>query len=135
VGPEDGGSLREADVIDDYGTPEDRQLARAQDELEEWTRIPDELIDRYGWSLSFFDAKGMQFHLPAFMRFALRHYKHSDSASINGTIWILGTTDERFRFFTSVQRAAVRQFLKFMAFNGGRWVDSRNARRALEDVW
>jgi hypothetical protein len=130
-----GVSLREADVIDDYGTEADRKKARAQDELEDWKRIPDDLISRYYSCLSFFDAEGMRFHLPAYMRFALRHYKDSDSASIDSTIFALGYDDDRFSLLTAPQRAAVRQFLKFMAFNGGHHVSSDRARLALEEVW
>jgi len=130
-----GVSLREADVIDDYGTSAERKKARAQDELEDWKRIPEELVSRYYSCLSFFDAEGMRFHLPAYMRFALRHYKNSDSASIDSTIFTLGYGDDRFSLLTAPQRVAVRHFLKFMAFNGGHYVSSDHARRALEDVW
>jgi hypothetical protein len=130
----DGVSLREADVIDDYGTEADRTKARAQDEQIDWRRISEDLIGRYSWCLSFFDADGMRFHLPAYMRFALRHYKDSASASIDFAIYALGREDERFIGFTAPQRAAVRQFLKFITFNGGHHVDRNNARRAL-DAW
>jgi hypothetical protein len=86
---ENGISLREAIVLDNYGTRKERRQARSQDELEDWSRIPDETIARCSSSLAFLDAKGMRFHLPAFMRFALRHYLRSDSESINYTIYQL----------------------------------------------
>src|SRR6185369_1468871 len=85
----EGVSLREADVIDDYGTDAERKKARAQDEQHDWKRIPDDLISHYNWCLSFFDAQGMRFHLPAYMRFTIRHYKESDSASIDATLYAL----------------------------------------------
>jgi len=85
----DGISLREAIVLDRYGTDEERHRARLQDELGDWRRIPDETIASYSASLAFLDPKGMRFHLPAFMRFALRHYQRSDSASIDYTIYLL----------------------------------------------
>ena len=130
-----GVSLREADVIDEYGTDAERKKARAQDEQDDWGRIPEDLIAHYSWCLSFFDAEGMTFHLPAYMRFALRHYRDSASASVDSTIYALGHHDERFSGFTSPRRAAVRHFLKFMAYNGGRHVDSGSAKRALVDMW
>jgi hypothetical protein len=130
-----GVSLREADVIDDYGTDAERKKARAQDELDDWKQIPEDLISRYYSCLCFFDAEGMRFHLPAYMRFAMMHYRDSDSASIDFTIYALGYGDDRFSLLTAPQRAAVRHFLKFMAFNGGHHVSSDHARRALEDVW
>jgi hypothetical protein len=86
---EDGISLREAIVLDNYGTDQERHRARSQDELGDWRKIPDETIARYSASLAFLDAKGMRFYLPAFMRFALRHYQKSDSASIPYTIYQL----------------------------------------------
>src|SRR5688572_15704193 len=121
---DDGVSLREADVIDNYGSEAERKKARDQDELEDWQRIPEDLISHHYWCLSFFDAKGMRFHLPAYMRFALRHYKDSASASIDSTIYTLGYDDDRYSLLTPPQRVAVRQFLKFMAFNGGHHVES-----------
>lgn len=131
----DGVSLREAEVIDNYGTAAERESARAQDELHDWRQIPDDLISRSYSCLSFFDARGMIFHLPAYMRFALRHYQDSDSASIDSTIYTLGYADERFSLFTPSHRAAVRQFLEHMALDEGRHVDSDAAKRALDDVW
>ena len=69
------------------------------------------------------------------MRFALRHYNDSHSASIDFTIYTLARADECFRLLAPQQRDAVRQFLEFMALDGGRNVDSDAARRALKDVW
>jgi len=86
---EDGVSLREAIVLDNYGTDEERQRARLQDEPEDWRKIPDETIADYSASLAFLDAKGMRFYLPAFMCFAVRNYQHSDSASIDYTLYTL----------------------------------------------
>lgn len=86
---EDGISLREAIVLDNYGTDQERHRARSQDELGDWREIPEETIAGYSASLAFLDAKGMRFYLPAFMRFALRHYQKSDSASIPYTIYTL----------------------------------------------
>ena len=42
-----GVSLREADVIDDYGSDEERAAARAHDELDDWQRVPDEDIENH----------------------------------------------------------------------------------------
>ena len=132
---DDGVSLREADVLDDYGTEAERKKARGLDELQSWQMISEDLIAHYHWCLPFFDAKGMRFHLPAYMRFALRHYRTSDSSSIDSTIYALGRDDDRYSLLTAPQRAAVRHFLKFMAYNGGNHVDTDGARRALTDVW
>ena len=85
----EGLTLREAIVLDNYGTVAERQQARSQGELGDWRSIPDETIACYSASLAFLDATAMRFYLPAFMRFALRHYGRSDSPSINYTIHVL----------------------------------------------
>ncbi len=91
---EGGISLREAIVLDDYGTEEERRQARLQDETVDWRRIPDETIAAASASLAFLDARGMRFHLPACMRFAVRHYEHCDSAIIDYTIYQLEYSPE-----------------------------------------
>lgn len=62
----DGISLHQALVIDDYGTKEELDAARVGDEHHDWQKLialPD--IDRIlANAISFFDARGMRFHLP-----------------------------------------------------------------------
>src|SRR5687767_1098532 len=125
----EGVSLREADVIDDYGSEADREKARAEDELVDWRKISEELISHYSSCLSFFDAEGMRFHLPAYMRFVLKHYETSDSNSIDATIYALGCGGERFGLLNQEQREAVRKFLEFVAGSGGGL--DEDARKAL----
>ena len=56
----------------DHGTPEERARVRACDPETRWQDIPDsslmECIDRWAW-----DEEGFRFHLPAYMRWHLRH--------------------------------------------------------------
>ena len=68
---EDGIGLWEGQGLDDYATKEDCLKFRKRDEKQDWRKIP--LIDLYkgSSSLSFFDAKGMQFHLTQFLLFDL----------------------------------------------------------------
>jgi len=67
---EDGVSLHETIVIDNYGSKEERQLARSKDEKMDWRKLihdPELLeVDGIG-GLSFYDAKGLRFHLPAYL--------------------------------------------------------------------
>ena len=55
---EEGITLHEADVIDDYGTEEERTLARAQDLEENWEDVSAKDIETYDWILNHLDAKG-----------------------------------------------------------------------------
>lgn len=68
---EDGIGLWEGQGLDDYATNEECRKLREQDEKDDWHKIS--LIDLYkcSSSLSFFDAKGMRFHLPQFLLFDL----------------------------------------------------------------
>jgi len=109
---EDGVGLRQAQGIDDYQSDETCRALRQRDEKEDWQKIPvKELEDCYS-SLSFFDAKGMRFHLPAFMiadlegsygpgaRFILTHLNDY--------------TREQFSLLSSEQRAAVAAYLTWL---------------------
>jgi hypothetical protein len=69
------------------------------------------------------------------MCFSLRHYKESGSNSVNATIYALGRDEEAFHQLTCAQRAAIRGFLKHMAFNAPRYSDDKWAKRALRDIW
>lgn len=131
---EDGVSIREADVIDDYGSLEDRQKARSRDELKDWRRIPDDLLEHFHWSLSFFDAKGMRFHLPAYMAFAVRLYLRPVPDFYPWIIYSLDSDGDSFALLSKPQKAAVRRFLTFFAAVGDNSV-SRNARCALGRSW
>lgn len=73
VSRQDGVSLRESQVIDDYGSNEERAQARAQDTQARWQDVPDEDI---GWSdavLNFLDAKGFRYYIPAFIVWYLKY--------------------------------------------------------------
>jgi hypothetical protein len=129
---EQGISIREAMVIDHFGTEEDRQQARAQDEKEDWTKVPDDLINSHSASLSYFDAGAMHFYLPAFMRFTLRNYQKSSSPSICCTVFALDEDCEKLPLLTTPQKEAVKQFLEFMASQDVLRNERNDAKRALE---
>jgi len=71
VNLEEGIGLWEGQGHDDRLTIEECRKLRMKDEKEDWSKIP--IIDLYkcSSSLSFFDAKGMRFHIPIFLLFAL----------------------------------------------------------------
>ena len=110
----EGISLREADVIDDYGTDEERLAARAQDEVSDWRKISDELIEQHSYALCFMDPKGLRFHLPAHMRFTLRRYRDFESLSSDASISALCRSDciiDLPPILTDLQLQAIRTFL------------------------
>ena len=62
-----GVGLWEAQAIDDHEPDKVRQAARARDVKDDWTSLTTADLAECESSLSFFDAPGMRFHVPAFM--------------------------------------------------------------------
>ena len=62
-----GVGLRQGRGLDDYAATDELARLRANDEKDDWSAIPVEDLNCYSSSLSFFDAEGMRFHLPAFL--------------------------------------------------------------------
>ena len=63
----DGVGLCEAQGLDDYEDDATLAKLRRRDETQDWLRISVEDLNRCYSSLSFFDAEGMRFHIPAFL--------------------------------------------------------------------
>lgn len=72
-----GIGLWEAQAIDNYETEDVQKRNRDKDEKEAWNRLSCEDLQRCHSSLSFFDAEGMRFHLPAYIVASL-DYKVDD---------------------------------------------------------
>jgi hypothetical protein len=53
--------------LDQYADARSLAAYRAQDEKHDWSAIPVQNLNRCHSSLSFFDAEGMRFHLPAYL--------------------------------------------------------------------
>ena len=72
---DDGIGLWEAQGHDDRLTFKECKALRKKDEKNDWNNIP--VIDLYkcSSSLSFFDAKGLRFHLPIFLLLALDSFE------------------------------------------------------------
>lgn len=65
---EDGIGLREGDGIDDYRSKKELIALRRQDEKENWQAIPfEDICGKYECAFTYFDAKGMRFHLPQYL--------------------------------------------------------------------
>jgi hypothetical protein len=86
------------------------------------------------------DAKGLRFNLPAYMKFALKHYDSSNSASIDGVIYALCRDPEELEndwsIFSDEQRKVIALFLRYMVTEvGEQWVDVYQASLAYEKTW
>ena len=144
VSREDGISLHEARVIDDWGGEEERAAARKIDTDSRWQDIPVEWIEQLHDVLSFLDSKGWRYYLPAYMLYALKFYKTSsnacDSALYSCALYKGSKNNDlkeyqlsRFRSLTVDQSRAVCQFLQFEAAYGEG--DEQVAQEALDAYW
>lgn len=107
----EGIGLYQAQAIDDYKSKEEELVLRASDEKLNWKSISSLDLNKCNSSLSFFDAEGMRFHLPAFlisdlkgdygfgMEFCLTHLSEYSQS--------------QFSLLNNLQREAVRSFLNF----------------------
>jgi len=121
----EGISICEANVIDDYGSDEERATARAGDEHQDWSRIPAELIEKLPHVFCFMDLEGIRFHLPAFMVFSLQNYQQSSSLSVDTVVFRLCNTECISRLkptLTISQTSVIIEFLKFCHSTGDQWL-------------
>jgi len=118
----DGVSLHETVVIDDYGTEGQRRAAREPDEKHDWRRlVRDPDLARICWvgGLSFYDAAGLRFHLPAYLSLAVIDWEAEASGEILGSLLyhltsLDGYNRGRFAILTAGQRRCVADVLAFV---------------------
>ena len=133
VSREGGVSMSEAEVIDDYGSDEERAAARLSDTDSRWQDVPDEQL-ALNWPLHFFDSIGFRYYLPAYMIYYLRwvddYMEMEDDAPLkfngnNDLEYFLaaghkkGEIEEhflaKFEMFTPAQGRAIAHFLQLEA--------------------
>ena len=125
----DGTGLREAGGLDDYATGSDLRLLRNLDEKADWRRIDEDTLARCHAAPSFLDAKGMLFHLPAFLCAELRGNEIVDvfSRLVYDTL-----TDRTFRsLLTAHQRVVIIGVLWLLADPPACWYDRNDIDRAI----
>lgn len=127
-----GVGLQEAQGLDDYADAATCAAYRANDEKDDWHRIPAEALNHCNSSLSFFDAEGMRFHLPAYLLADLR----GDYGC--GMAFCLTQShdyDCYFSLLSEAQRQAVRAFLLHILDDPDYEFDRPHILRALDDYW
>ena len=131
VAREDGVTLHEAMVIDDYGSAEERAEARRKDIERKWQDVPADDICSSDAVLSFLDSKGFHYYIPAYVVWYLENVDRENSSCLSSNTFdsvIFHLTyqlrdesvdksarAERFEFFTDEQRRAIARFLEFEA--------------------
>ena len=130
----EGVGLRQGQGLDDYA--DERTLAsyRAQDEKHEWSAIPVADLDRYDSSLSFFDADGMRFHLPAYLVADLEGRLQTADVLFH-LVYMAHGAASRFNTLSRAQREAVREFLLLRLSDAHREFEHPMIEAALRDYW
>jgi hypothetical protein len=129
----DGVGLQQAQGLDDYEDTATCARYRANDEKDDWSRIPVEELNRCNSSLSFFDAEGMRFHLPAFIIADLQGAYHFGMAF--SLTHLSDYSTSQFALLSDVQRSAVRAFLLHIAELPDYEFDRPQIIRALNEYW
>jgi hypothetical protein len=127
-----GVGLRQAQGIDDHQDKATCARYRASDEKEDWTRIPVSELNCCNSSLSFFDAEGMRFHLPAYLIADLQGaYNFGMACCLTQS----HDFDGHFGLLSGAQRAAVREFLLHISKEPDYEFDRPHIIRALNEYW
>lgn len=128
-----GVGLQQAQGLDDYEDEETCAAYREGDEKEDWRAIASDELNRCHSSLSFFDAEGMRFHLPAYMIAELRgEYDFGMSFCLT----YLNTHGRSyFTALSTVQRQTVREFLLCLRDDPNYQFDLAEIEQALKSFW
>lgn len=129
---EGGIGLWEAQGLDDYADAKTCAAYRANDEKDDWHRVPAEALNYCNSSLSFFDAEGMRFHLPAYLLAVLRgDYRFDITFCLTQT----GDYDRYFGLLSLDQHRAVRAFLLHILDEPDYEFDRPHILHALDEYW
>lgn len=127
-----GIGLFEAQGIDDYRTEAACAELRAGDEKSDWRAIAaDDLKGCYS-SLSFFDAEGMRFHLPAYLVLDLEGRFNQE---LTFTLAMSMLVEEQMALLNGEQRAVVRRYLELALRDDTHAFEHDHIRRALAGYW
>jgi hypothetical protein len=128
----DGVGLHEAQGLDGYETEEKCKARRAADEKLVWAAISAEALNECNSSLSFFDAEGMRFHLPAFLIADLDcKYRFGMAFSLTQS----GSLGGQFALLNEAQCDAIRAFLEFIVDEPDYAFHREHIQYALDNFW
>jgi len=126
VSREGGVTLHQANAISDFKTIPEQDLAGEFDCETRWQDVPDEALASGDAALSFLDAKGFRYYLPAFMICALRNWENQGGKVADSCEFHLlhekgkslrqsdpGSNAEKYGF-TQAQCRALAHFLRFV---------------------
>ncbi len=131
----EGIGLRQAQGLDDCADARTMEAYRAQDEKGDWSSIPVADLDRCYSSLSFFDADGMRFHLPAYLVADLEGTLQTADVLFHLVYFMAQGAESCFDTLSPAQREAVREFLLLRLSDPAEEFGHPMIEAALRDYW
>jgi len=135
---QDGTTLHEGRILDDYGSEEERLAARREDTEGRWQDVSGETIEELYDAIAFLDARGFCYYLPTYMVWTLRHGLESDCPAANCVAEELLRPDRQkeAESLTAEQRRATARFLEFVSQREEAYGQAAvSAGDALERYW
>ncbi|NQU49751.1 MAG: hypothetical protein HQ519_13955 [Planctomycetes bacterium] len=136
---EDGISLNMTEYYDSGGCRPEYEVKAKDDEREDWSSIPDQTLEQFTVTFSFTDLKGFRFYVPAYMKWAIRNHRTSDSIIADFTIYAIDPAHYLFKetsfvdWFSDEQVAVMVRFLEFGIQSDG-WLDGKVAKSNLKKI-
>lgn len=129
----DGIGLSEANAMDDYKDKAFIEECKRNDERLNWEAISAESLNKYYCSLSYFDAKGMRFHLPAFMNAEIKgEYRWGMAFALTH---LSDYTKSQFELLNAKQKEAIKLFLEYLLENPDYEFEKDSIISAIENYW
>jgi hypothetical protein len=104
--------------------------ARKKDETENWKLLKPEILQRCNSSLSFFDAEGMKFHIPAFIIASIQN-----DDILDPVFHLSQVVDKRFILLDKKQQQAITLYLKWCLTQENYKFDFPHIKRILKTYW
>ena len=137
-------TLHVAEAHDDYDYEHDAEH-RQKDFIGRWQDVPNEHIQKCRCAMSYVDAVGMRYYLPAQMIWYLKNFGNSKIVVDDMPLYTLDPHDnnenlrkyqqERFSLFSPEQLKACAHFVKFCAEDETRFTDTTFAEKVYERYW
>ena len=128
----EGIGLFEAQALDDYETEEVQKQRREDDEKINWKSLTYDVLQNCHSSLSFFDADGMRFHLPAYI---IGSIKGEVDDPIFHLTYMGSYMESRLVSLSVEQRQAIIEYLTWCLTEDEYSYDYPNIARALAEYW
>ena len=128
----EGIGLFEAQALDDYETEEVQKQRRKDDEKINWKSLTYDVLQNCHSSLSFFDADGMRFHLPAYI---IGSIKGEVDDPIFHLTYMGSYMESRLASLNAEQRQAIIEYLTWCLTEDEYSFYFPNITRALAEYW